>query len=396
VEWSASAPLRRRPETVDREYFAIPAKLYMPASLAARKMILSSKSGTHGRDLGLDIARATAITMVLIVHGITVAGVPFFGEFFTGVDLFFVLSGFLIGRIYFVASARAQFHLFDFWRSRWWRTLPPYYAVLAGFCLKSRPLPFYYWIFAQNYVGVTGFVPSWSLCVEEHFYLVLPLIGIAVTRLTGRRSFLYWLPIAFFAPFAFRMLTLAWFGTMSEDWAFRTHFHCEGLVMGVWLAYLNVDHPRLFARVRRSAICLTPFVPLLLTFVPLWHKRPLGIDLLLPTAYAIGYGAWVCVLYGIGDWRSLVFGGIAEKAVRALALYSYSLYLTHTDIGIWARSHLNEFHRGPVKTMIVFGVELAAGAVFYFLFELPSIKTRDWFRARHLRIMKQATESHEV
>ena len=362
----------------------------MSATPAAPQPILTGAPSTHGRDFGLDIARATAIGMVLVVHGITVAGMPFLSEFFTGVDLFFVLSGFLIGRIYFVASARQQFRLLDFWRSRWWRTLPPYYAMLAGFWLTSHPLPFYYWLFAQNYAGAVGFVPSWSLCVEEHFYLALPLIGIAITRLSGRRSFRYWLPIAFFVPLTMRFLSYAFSGALPADWAFLTHFHCEGLIIGVWLAYLNVDHPQLFARIRPAAVWLTPLVPAMLTLIPLWPHRPFAIDLLTPTLYAIGYGAWVRVLYGAREWRGSTIGAVVARVVRAVALCSYSLYLTHTDISIWARSHLTELHRGPVRSLIVFGAEFAAGAVFYFLLERPSIRIRDGLRARRDRIREQA------
>ena len=322
--------------------------------------------------------------MVLIVHGITVVGLPFFGEMFTGVDLFFVLSGFLVGRIYFVGSANKQFALMDFWRARWLRTIPPYFAMLAGFWLFARPLPFYYWLFAQNYVGVIDFIPSWSLCVEEHFYLLLPILGFAITRTFGRRSFLYLLPISFFIPLGLRAATLWVTGTMPKDWQYWSHFHCEGLVMGVWLAYLYVDHSQLFVWTRRPALWLTPLAPLMLTFLPLWKERSLSVNITLFTLYALAYGAWVRVLFDVGDWRKSAVGAIAQISIRGLALCSYSLYLTHTNIAISTRSYIVQVHRGPAKTLFVLAVEVIGGTAFYFACERPAIAVRDWLRARRL------------
>ena len=89
------------------------------------------------RNFGLDVARSLAISMVFVSHGISsldVLGV--------GVDLFFVLSGFLIGRIYLRAQADAHerpgsYTLWKFWSARWFRTLPPYLAALAFFAVAD-------------------------------------------------------------------------------------------------------------------------------------------------------------------------------------------------------------------------------------------------------------------
>jgi peptidoglycan/LPS O-acetylase OafA/YrhL len=359
----------------------------------ASRSLSSSPAKSHGRYFGLDIARASAITMVLIVHGITVAGLPLFGEMFTGVDLFFVLSGFLVGRIYFVGTAREQFAVTDFWRARWLRTIPPYFAMLAGFWLCARPLPAYYWLFAQNYIGIVDFVPSWSLCVEEHFYLALPILGFAITRMFGRSSFVYLLPIAFFIPLGLRAATLWATGTMPTDWQYWSQFHCEGLVLGVWLAYLNVDRAQLFIWIRKPALWLTPLAPLMLAFLPLWKERPLSVNITLFTLYAIGYGAWVRALYDVGDWGKTTVGTIAQNSIRGLALFSYSLYLTHTNIAISTRLHIEQMHRGVAKTLFVLGVELIGGAAFYLACERPAIAIRDWLRAR--RFQKTSGENRD-
>ena len=113
------------------------------------------------RNFGLDLLRALAISMVFLSHGVT--ALETLG---VGVDLFFVLSGFLIGRIYLRAQAdahepRGSFTLWSFWSARWFRTLPPYFAALALFdfaqhWFHNNPVRHDYLLFLQNYVGMGG------------------------------------------------------------------------------------------------------------------------------------------------------------------------------------------------------------------------------------------------
>lgn len=158
------------------------------------------------RNIGLDLIRSMAIIMVLISHsrGIFHSDTSILGEGmwrlsicgFYGVELFFVLSGFLIGRILIKMLASEEItdykgiwlFLRKFWVRRWFRTIPLYLLMLVVNCLlfcfisgvenlKSIPL-WRYFFFLQNYNPVTlGFFPeSWSLSVEEWFYLIVPII----------------------------------------------------------------------------------------------------------------------------------------------------------------------------------------------------------------------------
>jgi peptidoglycan/LPS O-acetylase OafA/YrhL len=253
------------------------------------------------RSFGLDLVRAVAISMVLIAHGVSLQGVPLLGDLTSGVDLFFVLSGFLIGRIYLQSSLRNGYSLLGFWRARWWRTLPPYLAALGlSWTLALQPgirppleVRTTYISFLQNYTGMFGFTPSWSLCVEEHFYLLLPLVGLAVDRWFGRSALRWFLPVCFFLPAAARVLTLYTGGGLPNNWRYLTHLHSEGLVAGVWLAYLFVHEPALFRALRKPALWLTPVVPLLLLLLPVWSNRTDDINVYVFTAYALGFAAWV-------------------------------------------------------------------------------------------------------
>ena len=150
------------------------------------------------RIFGLDALRATAILMVVSSHVLWIypkssAFIPTLFELFGfwGVELFFVLSGFLICYFLYQSYISDSFtihYIFRFLKRRWFRTLPNYYLVLIvniiiafsiGYQIENIDL---YFVFLQNFANkAPAFFPeSWSLSVEEYAYLLLPcalLIG---------------------------------------------------------------------------------------------------------------------------------------------------------------------------------------------------------------------------
>jgi peptidoglycan/LPS O-acetylase OafA/YrhL len=148
------------------------------------------------RQPGLDLLRALAIIVVVIYHAALFgfklpSRIDRFG--WIGVDLFFVLSGYLIGGQLLAPLARAkQISLGRFFARRVLRIMPAYFVVLAVYFLlpswreypdMSQPL----WRFLlsiQNVAlhGGTAFSHAWSLAVEDQFYLGLPFILIFVSR----------------------------------------------------------------------------------------------------------------------------------------------------------------------------------------------------------------------
>ncbi|MGZ3710033.1 MAG: acyltransferase family protein, partial [Bdellovibrionota bacterium] len=140
---------------------------------------------------GLDLLRALAIALVVPFHysrGVE-NRLGFVGRFgWIGVDLFFVLSGYLIGKQLFLElRERGEPRLSKFYLRRAFRILPAYLAVVALYFLlpgfkdgSSLPPLWKFLTFTQN-LGLdrtltSSFSNAWSLCVEEHFYLVLPLL----------------------------------------------------------------------------------------------------------------------------------------------------------------------------------------------------------------------------
>src|SRR5476651_2724666 len=134
----------------------------------------------QNRNRNLDLLRALAIAMVLIYHGIQMSPItsPWirqatsYGQY--GVDLFFVLSGWLIGGLYWrERQAFGNVSIAKFLIRRWMRTIPPYLialllSYLAIFIARHEEFDYGYLVFAQNYYQrMPFFLVSWSLCVEE-------------------------------------------------------------------------------------------------------------------------------------------------------------------------------------------------------------------------------------
>ncbi|MCX5515967.1 hypothetical protein C3941_04970 [Kaistia algarum] len=153
-----------------------------------------------GRRLfGLDLLRAVAILMVVYIHGgyLIETIVPYslyIWPTVDGVSLFFVLSGYLIGRILirsFVEVPADMRSLTHFWIRRWFRTLPNYYLVLTILVVQvlvsgsvlPRDWPLYY-VFGQNLFSVhPDFFPeAWSLAIEEWFYLLVPMLLLVILK----------------------------------------------------------------------------------------------------------------------------------------------------------------------------------------------------------------------
>ena len=169
---------------------------------------------TPPRSNGLDTLRALAIVLVFTYHyGVFVSGEPSFGWASTagwvGVDLFFVLSGYLIGNQVLAGLAqRRQLSLATFYARRALRTWPVFWVVLAAYFLLpsimgGRPPPalWKFLTFTQNYQlqPGTAFSHAWSLCIEEQFYLVLPLTVLIAMRVGTRRCQAWLLLLALLA-----------------------------------------------------------------------------------------------------------------------------------------------------------------------------------------------------
>ena len=157
---------------------------------------LTQPESRHPRRIfGLDAMRAAAILMVLVSHTWPSEKATNWGYVFgvLGVEMFFILSGFLIGgillRLANTGRLQTWHDLVRFWRRRWYRTLPNYYLFLFlqmawRAWVLGYPgvlsLDWQYIVFAQNLTdGPSFFFPeTWSLSIEEWFYLYLRAVAV--------------------------------------------------------------------------------------------------------------------------------------------------------------------------------------------------------------------------
>ncbi|MDR1809740.1 MAG: acyltransferase [Prevotella sp.] len=228
------------------------------------------KTDISNRILGLDILRCAAIMSVLVAHSLNIAPNWIKSSLagimcHDGVTMFFVLSGFLIGNILIKSFNNKEVTvrtLTKFWINRWFRTLPPYFFILAvliftAYVLKISPyghgiLPakkdvLHYFFFLQNFnwPNIPFFAESWSLAVEEWFYLLTPVVAThKIARLNIKHTFL--VTIILFSLFSIAVRCIKFFNSAELDAVYYydsdfrkqviTRF--DSMMIGVFAAYI--------------------------------------------------------------------------------------------------------------------------------------------------------------
>lgn len=369
------------------------------------------------RSYGLDFARCVAISLVLLAH--------FIGEYqpadatlgtivvilgFVGVELFFSLSGFLIGRI-LIRLAETGLTLrsvANFWARRWFRTLPAYYVCLLLLFWYRGMVDWPSVFFLQSfYPASAGFyIVSWSLVMEEYFYFSYPLLMLAVSFFLRPQQRVHLVAISAIA------MILVW--TAARWAAFRFHipfanmaFHTHPIMRldccayGVLAAYLS----RLFPdRVRRIlsrlgyrkmwGLLLLPYIAwagiyLMLTSGPEWqnflHFWAWGEGYFILQSSSLDALSAVLILFLL--YRMPFSGTLAARAIGFIGRTSYSLYLTHPIVFAAVFAGLLAA-QGPVpagvESLALIGV---ASWLLYVLVERSFLKLRDRWLGEGRRVV---------
>lgn len=312
------------------------------------------ESHNNNRLYGLDTLRAIAIIIVLIYHyKVVVSRENLFGFMsqvgWTGVDLFFVLSGYLIGNQIFSALAKGQeFSLKFFYIRRLLRTLPNYYFVLGLYFIFPVALggtataPLWSFLsFTQNLDMRAGetFAHSWSLCIEEQFYLIFPLIVLFIASLKRSIS-LIWIALAGAMLAAMFIRGFNWYNyeqAAMTGQAFMEHIYYSSftrfdeLLPGVAIALLKNFHPTAFsALMRRGNLLLIAGLTSVGIMFYLFENY----------AYIEGYGrtfgmitfgySLLAMSFGILVLAALSPNSLLHKVrvpgAATLALWSYAVY----------------------------------------------------------------------
>lgn len=218
------------------------------------------------RNIGLDILRSIAVWNVLLMHLAIVLNaaqiIPIVWlPLPDGVDLFFVLSGYLIGKIMlrnFIAENNTNIGIVRFVVSRWFRTLPNYYfltfIVFALTVLTTRHffIPIYNLTFTQSISPkiFNFYAETWSLCIEEWYYVLIPFLIFIVTvgnknKLTEKHFLLIIMSIIIVSPFIryFYATDFLYINAKSFfDYRMITFIRLDAIAYGTLMAYISTKY----------------------------------------------------------------------------------------------------------------------------------------------------------
>ncbi|WP_137939412.1 acyltransferase [Chitinivorax sp. B] len=358
---------------------------------------------------GLDLMRAIAILWVMLFHamvgGLSLPGnnIARFG--WMGVDLFFVLSGFLIGsQLLQTLKTTGTVSCGRFYLRRAFRILPAFWVMvvlyfnLPGIREFQEIQPWWQFLtFTENllidYSIPKAFSHVWSLCVEEHFYLLLPVLVWAMARRPSAVNV-----VVVSVSIILGGLLLRWyvwqhdlapvqgivegpgnfFQLYIERIYYPTYTRLDGLLAGVALAIVNVYHPKQWAwlMLRANGLLLAGVVGMacsLYLFVDRFAFLPAVIGFpLLSWSLAMLVAAAASPFSLIGRFRL--------PGVTVVATLAYSLYLTHKAVFHCVQVQWgNKLMANPVLAYVCYGgAALVAGGGLYWLVERPGLHLRDW------------------
>ncbi len=380
----------------------------------------------------LDVLRGIAILLVVISHN------PVFTEFrpllyrlyallasigWVGVDLFFILSGYLVGGLLLKEYKNHQtIRVGHFILRRMFKIWPVYYVSVFAFILISPLITQSsngyltgiagtfknLWpnlLHVQNYFESTNSLGwLWSLGVEEHFYVLLPTVIYlffcklkwdCVTR--NLNDLLKVLFLVVFICLAFRFITLAFNPRADSPWilVFPSHLRMDSLFAGVTIAAFEIFHNKKWQSLRPYRFLFLA-IGILLALTPLLRPSshqmffyPFGLSILLAGFSLIVLFSSYCKV--TTDEVKTRYYSLAMKPLVVVGLVlmwigvrSYSIYVWH---GFWAKPisrRLCEFLKldphqlvaGSLQEFIYILVPIILGAISFYVIEEPFIKIR--------------------
>ena len=349
----------------------------------------------------LDILRAAAILLVVMHHFRNISGAPkwfhwVFMRGYIGVDIFFVLSGYLIGA-QALQSIRQQGNLDvrRFLLRRWLRTLPSYYTLMlamlaSGAVAQNRALIMGFSL--QNYLAPQDWLISWSLCVEEHFYLILPLLLFCLLRfipssmLTRDKLTVFCISCIAISPI-WRVVEYLSTPARTFDWymydlSVQTQFRLDGLALGVGLAAAKLWDTTVWKWLAQNATALG-WLGLALLTIP-WHPwfsgTGSGIEtrlMFLPAVIQptiVSIATLLLIVAGVAKSRFSTFGIIGALFFSELA---YTLYLTHMEGLVLVRT-ITRSHELPFLMALPLAclVSIVWAMLLRKFVEIPGLKLR--------------------
>ena len=362
------------------------------------------------RNQALDILRAIAVVLVLFRHAYVFSDpatpISAFASVlrkggWVGVDLFFVLSGFLIAQLLFREHRKyGRISYRTFLIRRGFKIYPPYYAMAAVTAVvlalstpyTSDEIVRWSWpwmLYLQDYVQTPLTLiwgHTWSLAVEEQFYLGLPLLLIALATIRkGRANPFTALPVIFLviaaACLVMRIANAGpWDGLVHLA---PIHVRVDSLFAGVFISYLYHFHTeRVVALVNRFRPALIGAGVLLL--VPAFMFELSQTPLMYSWGYTLFYAgsAFIALTAAVSV---NVRTGLAARTFSYVGSRSYSIYLWHLPIGWFLHEPVAHLKWVPLTWFLplFITISIVFGIVVADVLELPVLRVRDrWFPSR--------------
>jgi peptidoglycan/LPS O-acetylase OafA/YrhL len=388
---------------------------------------VESSAGRLSRSRAIDALRAVAILLVIgchyVVHpgesgAVSALAGAWYRVGWAGVDLFFVLSGYLVSGLLFAEYRRTgAIDVRRFLVRRSLKIWPAYFAYLAFLALwftwqsrHGKPVAVFESLRAnllhlQNYLG-TPREHTWSLAVEEHFYLLLAALGFLGLQLTplraaARRLFPAMAAAAIIVLAAVRHVQFVAVGRDALN-LYATHLRFDGLLVGTLLAYLHHFRPATLTwSARRPLATMLTGAALAL---PVMIATP---DLNAWTAgggLSVMYVGFALFVLGTVQFERAptgrrVFASRLAGAFASVGFYSYGIYLWHIDLAqtplkkIGAALGATSLPPEAVwlaTTLAYVGVAIVAGAFMSRLIEWPALALRERYFSEPPRPLKPA------
>lgn len=301
------------------------------------------------RNFGLDIVRMCAILLVVVCHffSIAVAHPPKFlsvaGGF--GVGVFFVLSGFLIGGIILrnFVPGMSYNGIKIFYLRRWMRTLPLYwfFFIATMFCTVGGVKIdsafdmhcLLYLVFLQNLAWpliAPWYHESWSLAVEEVFYLIFPMLFLLMPFRTTKTRVLCSAIVMALTSFLVRNAAFAYTGNGEIIWHGIVIFRLDGIAIGIFAVLANERYGNFIAR-HRGLACLAGVLGTVFCYLCLLDlfSIPQWFTLIWHVVASVCIALAMLALQAF-DWRHA--DSFPASVVSWISTRSYSLYLCHGSI----------------------------------------------------------------
>ena len=363
--------------------------------------VFKLKPDYNNRVFGLDLMRTIAILTVVFVHASMLENVdtdfPWI-RLIDGVELFFVLSGFLIGGIiikdFQKKSTFGTKDVFRFWIRRWFRTLPNYFLILilniivVYFGIIKGDFSQFNWkffLFLQNFTQpfYDFFWESWSLSIEEWFYILFPVILMAFylifkNRINKKNIFLFVVFIFLITPILLRFFIASKFEVDRFWLGVRVYkvviYRLDGIAFGLLGAFIKYYYPKIWFKNRNIAFILG----LILSYIILystWLPNEFSTKVYKLSLQSLGCFLLLSKLDSLKTAPRLL-----TRVVTHISLISYSMYLINS--ALVAQVIQANFPPQSTKTAwLLFGIYwvivIVASTLLYKYYEKPMMDLRD-------------------